>query len=327
MARALALFGMVIVNYQVVLSYEQFGPWSVPADLLTGRAAALFVILAGIGTSLAHKRISNTPGKLRLLRLSLLKRAAFLWVAGWVFVLVWPADILHYYGVFLLVGALVIRTPSSAILAMAVLGILLSLGFLLYGNYLAHWDLVTLEYQDLWTLDGFARNLFLNGFHPILPWLSFYLFGMMLGRLDWQARRTRRLSFAWGIFLFFVAKSGSVLMGTSLAPMPPTPFFVVGGIGTALMTIAASFWLADTMPSALRQRLTATGRLAFTHYIAHVVIGLGIIEEAWGLGPHSPGYALLAALVYAAVAVELSWQWQKRWGAGPIERLFRRVTL
>ena len=50
-ARALAVFGMVVVNFKIVLGAAQAGPsWLVSVtDLLDGRAAATFVLLAGVG--------------------------------------------------------------------------------------------------------------------------------------------------------------------------------------------------------------------------------------------------------------------------------------
>lgn len=54
LARALAVFGMVIVNFKIVMGAEKNGPeWLVDfVGLLDGRAAATFVVLAGAGLSL-----------------------------------------------------------------------------------------------------------------------------------------------------------------------------------------------------------------------------------------------------------------------------------
>ena len=53
-ARALAVFGMVAVNFKVVMGAGSAGPdWLVGVvGLLEGRAAATFVVLAGVGISL-----------------------------------------------------------------------------------------------------------------------------------------------------------------------------------------------------------------------------------------------------------------------------------
>jgi uncharacterized membrane protein len=53
-ARALAIFGMVVVNFKVVMAASEADPgWLASlVGLLEGRAAATFVILAGVGLSL-----------------------------------------------------------------------------------------------------------------------------------------------------------------------------------------------------------------------------------------------------------------------------------
>jgi hypothetical protein len=54
LARALAIMGMVVVNFKVVMGASEAGPdWLVwLVNLLEGRAAATFVVLAGVGMSL-----------------------------------------------------------------------------------------------------------------------------------------------------------------------------------------------------------------------------------------------------------------------------------
>ena len=58
LARALALFGMVIVNFKVAMSAETGHAFLIDfASLLEGRASALFVMLAGVGiTFLTEKQ-------------------------------------------------------------------------------------------------------------------------------------------------------------------------------------------------------------------------------------------------------------------------------
>jgi uncharacterized membrane protein YeiB len=57
LARALAIFGMVVVNFKIVMGAEQNGPpWLTQlVGLLEGRAAATFVVLAGVGLSLLSR--------------------------------------------------------------------------------------------------------------------------------------------------------------------------------------------------------------------------------------------------------------------------------
>ena len=61
-ARALAVFGMVLVNYKSTMGSEYLGPEKLVGILsfLDGRAAALFVVLAGIGISLLTRQARET---------------------------------------------------------------------------------------------------------------------------------------------------------------------------------------------------------------------------------------------------------------------------
>ena len=56
-ARALALFGMVIVNFKLAMNADIGTPQLIEfAALFEGRASALFVILAGIGIAFLTKK-------------------------------------------------------------------------------------------------------------------------------------------------------------------------------------------------------------------------------------------------------------------------------
>ena len=57
-ARCLAIFGMVIVNYREALGEPEDGPaWLVSfSSNIEGKASATFVVLAGIGLSLLFSR-------------------------------------------------------------------------------------------------------------------------------------------------------------------------------------------------------------------------------------------------------------------------------
>ena len=62
-ARVSAVVGMVIVNFKITMSAENSGPQWLQgvAALLDGRAAATFVVLAGIGASLAPDGPARAP--------------------------------------------------------------------------------------------------------------------------------------------------------------------------------------------------------------------------------------------------------------------------
>lgn len=66
-ARALAILGMMLVNYKIVFTYGR-----VKSPLLTnlievleGRAAAVFLILAGLGIGLMTKKLTTINCKIK----------------------------------------------------------------------------------------------------------------------------------------------------------------------------------------------------------------------------------------------------------------------
>ena len=148
--------------------------------LLKGRAAATFVILAGVGLSLLSRRarLANDEEGIAKNRITLLKRALFLFVVGLLYTPIWPADILDFHGIYIAIGAFLLaaserRLWTLAFTFMAVFVVLMPL-----FDYEQGWNWETLAYTGFWTPSGMIRHLFVNGFHPVFPWAAFLLVGM-----------------------------------------------------------------------------------------------------------------------------------------------------
>ena len=104
-ARALALLGMVMVNFRGKMHAHHHGIEALVwlGDRIEGKAGALFVVLAGVGVSLrAHRGLDFE--RTRIERRALLERAAILMSLGLLLMHLWPWDILHFYGVYLLLA-------------------------------------------------------------------------------------------------------------------------------------------------------------------------------------------------------------------------------
>jgi len=349
LARSLALFGMVLVNFKIVMGAADNGPpWLVNlTGLLDGRAAATFVVLAGIGISLlsAHARKSNDPKAIAQIRSSLLRRAFFLFVVGLLYTPLWPADILHFYGVYIAIAAFLL---TSSIRKLSILGLLVVVSFVpmfLVFNYEQEWNWKILEYAGFWTPLGMLRNLFFNGFHPVIPWLAFLLVGMILGRFDMSDQVIRRRIFSVGVMVALAAEGISWLLidglstGESLTNqeaiaaifgtkcLPPMPLYVLAGAGAASAIIAASVSIGIRYEKSRWIRpLVATGQLALTLYVAHVVVGMGTLEALDRLENQTLAFSALASAVFFAVSVAFAYSWRKRCKRGPIEMVMRYLT-
>ena len=342
LARALALLGMVIVNFEVAMGASGRGPdWLVSlTEGLQGRAAATFVVLAGVGASLGSARIrsggdSAARGAARRV---LLKRAVFLLLIGTAFLTVWPADILHFYGVWLALGALALFVTDARLLLLAALATLGGTLFLLLGDFFANWNLQDFSYRGLATPGGFLRNLFFDGWHPVLPWVAFYFYGMWLGRQDLRERSLRRrlvlVSVVLGAFVKWLehayaipleqVEDARVLLLTS--PVPPTPAFILFGSCVATLAIVAGCVLAEALPARVLKPMVHTGQLALTLYVAHVLVGLGGLEAAGRLEHQELGFSVGAACAFFAASVLVATLWARKFQRGPLEALMRRFS-
>ncbi len=353
-ARAVAVAGMVIVNFKVVMFSEIRGSgWLRTATgLLDGRAAATFVILAGVGASLMTAR-ARTEGDLRALgqaRSLLLRRAGFLLVVGYLFVLIWPAGILHYYAFYIGIGALLLAASGRALWMWALLAAALFSGLYTFAGYWDQLDAVYLTYDGFWTPVGLVRNLLFNGWHPVLPWVGFYLAGMWLGRRDVLDRRTRwwiigvaaaiamvaevSASFFEPIVFDIVTKGPGSLgvvagKGALLAaePLPPGPVFLLAAGGTAVVVILLCVEAGLRWPGSLMIRwASATGELALTVYFAHVVLGMGVLEAMGRLNSQTLGFSVAAAAIFLSIAVVFSVVWRRFYRRGPVEWAMRRLS-
>ena len=348
LARAFAVFGMVVVNFKTVMSAEQNGPpWLERlVGLLDGRAAATFVVLAGVGIALlsGKGRTSGNRDQLVQDRHTLLKRALFLFVVGLLYTPLWPADILHFYGVYIAAAAYLLNASTRRLWTCCAILLLAFVVMMLAMDYSHSWHWKTLTYDGLWTPLGMVRNLFFNGFHPVVPWLAFLLLGMLIGRQDMNDRAVRRRVFMWGAGVALAAEGVSWLLIRTLspesglagqdvvallgtAPMPPMPLYMLAGAGTASAVIAASVAVGEQYENAAWLRpLVATGQLALTIYVGHVVTGMGALESIGRLEHQPLPFALQAAAVFCAAGVVFAHLWRSRFKRGPLEAIMRTLT-
>ncbi len=346
LARALAVFGMVVVNFKLVMGAADHGPhWLLTlAGLLEGRAVATFVVLAGVGMALATRRAREAEDRDKLVaqRRSFWKRAFWLFVVGLLYTPIWPADILHFYGWYIALGTLFLGASAKRILAATAALALAFVPLILIFDYERGWNFDSLEYTDLWTPAGMVRHLFFNGFHPVVPWAAFLLFGLWLGRQRMDQPRVARRLLGLGLVVMVIAEGLSYLLVSSAsrlgdpelaqallgtAPMPPVPLYLLAGGGAATALISACVRLAqgrETSP--VLRPLLATGRMALTLYVAHVILGMGTLEAVGRLEHQSPAFAVGSATLFFLLSILFSHLWLARFHQGPFEWALRRLS-
>ena len=347
-ARAFAVIGMIIVNFKMVLG-KQGAEWAqLVTSVFEGKAAATFVVLAGVGLALMSNTAfhNNDLQKLKQARIRITKRALFLFLVGLSYMDIWPADFLHFYGIYMFLVILLLKAKPKLVFGTALFLILAYPLMMLIWQYDTGWDFETFEYSGFWTLEGFVRNLFYNGYHPVFPWAAFMLVGLWFGRQDLHdasfIKKTMWISLSTFVFiqltsyvLIHLLSDGDAVLANELSqilgdsPMPPLPIYMISGSSIALFVITVCIRLGKKFDSnKVIKAFNSTGQLALTFYVAHVVIGMGLAEKIGihELGHYPVEFALIYALVFSLFCILFAVVWKKYKTSGPLEWLLRKVV-
>ena len=342
LARFLAFIGMVIVNFKVVTGAGDAavstgaagGVLDILVGAFEGRAAATFVVLAGVGLGLAGLREINRTTAVTI------RRAVFLFAVGLVNALVFEADIIHYYAFYFLVGVFLLPLSNRLVLLGIVLVNLVFCCMILLLDYNLGWNWENLTYSDFWTPAGFVRNLFFNGWHPVFPWVGFLFYGIMLSRMSLARWTTQHNLMIGGCLLVVLAETAGAVVTPLLAeidpelaflsttePLPPLPLYTIAGMGAASIVIggclALSGWAGRV---GILRFVTPAGRQSLTLYLAHILIGITALDVLGLIGDQSLTTAVIAALTFCACAMIYAYLWAKRFKRGPMESLMRRLA-
>jgi uncharacterized protein len=347
-ARAVAILGMVIVHFSLVMSADQTSPaWLATVNgFLDGRAAATFMVLAGIGITLMTRRAaeSGDTAAVTKARMTLVRRGLFLLVLGFINLTMWPGDILRVYGVSMFVASRMFMATNRNLLVWASFFVLAFVVVFAMVDFEQNWNWETLEYRGLWTPVGVVRNLIYDGFRSVLPWTGFILFGMWLGRVDLRNRQVNNRTLFAAVVITVAAELVSwlclrytgghpdimsrdeamALFGTQ--SMPALPIFMLAAGGTAVAVIAFCVRIVGDPPRFIWQPLIATGQMALTWYFAHIVLGLGTVVSLGLESTASLEVAAATGLAFFVGAAVISWGWKSLFQHGPLEWVMRRVA-
>ena len=335
-SRAVALIGVALMNYQgylMLLSGEPVGrsvvnhaldPWRGP---LATRFAATFVVVAGMGVTLMTNRVrrSATPTQVREMRWVLVRRGLLLYAFGALLEWVWNGTILFFYGAYFMLAALLFTLRARWLVTIAAAAAV-------SGHAIAWW---AEDHQATWLLQpgprsprGLLLNTFLNGTHPLLPWLAFFVLGILLGRIaPWSAIARPQIALGGALAVVASYALRSINPGSrrwSTEPYSRSLVYTLGAAGAAVLAIAVVGAVANaTRSAAVTRGLAAAGRMTLTMYIGHALF-FNLVVTVWRwVRPAGLDVAAALALGYWAVAIVAAAWWQRRWGMGPAERVYR----
>ncbi|MFK7917724.1 MAG: DUF418 domain-containing protein [Ilumatobacter sp.] len=358
--RALALIGVVVMNYHGYLiirgtngtpdatAVERFfNPFNGP---LSTRFAATFVLMAGVGITLLTRRVvaartaaGNDPMRgpaaaraVTEMRWRLVRRGMALYVLGQILEIIWNGTIILYYGAMFVIASLLFTLASRWL---AVIGIAAALA----GWWISVWSFQQVEDGSsvAWltrpgtdSIRRYVFELFVNGTHPLLPWMAFLCAGMVVGRYL-AAPEWRLWCGGLGFSLFALA---ALVSGQATTPftqhlLSTVAFdrglmYVASALGTALIALAGLSWLADQatgIGAEMIDPLRRAGQMTLTLYIAHILLFNLVVDWLGLVDPAGLGTALAFAFGFWVVAITAGALWHQRFGRGPAERIYRSI--
>ncbi len=350
--RAVALIGVVVMNfhgYLILRGGERgVGGWDGFFDPFTGplstRFAATFVLTAGVGITLLTRRVvadrtAGLAGSRRAItemRWRLVRRGLVLYVLGQFLDVIWPGTIILYYGAMFVVASVLFTLAARWIVA-------LGLAAALTGWGINTWAYVRVEDGGSadWLLSPgpesirrYAFDIAVNGTHPLLPWMVFLCAGIVIGRVlhrpEW---RVGAAGVGFGLYAVatLVTTTATTTFTTEFLSVDPFDrglVYVASALGTALLAFAAISWIADRasgVGARLIDPFQRAGQTTLTLYIAHILVFNLVVDWLGWIEPSGLGTALTFALAFWVVAIAAATVWNRRFGRGPAERIYRAV--
>lgn len=355
-ARGLALIGLMAIHLLPAWN-EETGEASWSWRLFSGDSAALFALLAGVGLALTSGGRHPHEGRTMTAdRIGLVVRAVLIAIVGlWIGTLMSedpPAyNILIYYGVFFLLAIPFLHAGPKALFISAVLFGVVS-PMLMQGlqDGLPEFVSYNPTFTDLLTQPGAtASQLLLTGTYPALPYMTYLLVGLGLGRLNLRKTEVQaRLVVGVGLAIFAQTTSYVLLyalggyqrlldassMGEHeledvlvwgpdslptetvwwlavATPHTNTPLAIAASLGVSLAVLGV-FLLIGPKIGAWLLPLSAMGVMTLTLYTVHLV---ALSFEAHYELPY------LWFMVHLAVAALFAVAWHRSLGQGPLEKV------
>ncbi len=336
-ARYLAFVGMVLVNFDIVMSYgvqSTEGFFNEFIGHLQGRASATFVVLAGIGLGLSSfKKESQTVN-------TIVKRSIFLLILGLLNMTIFEGDILHYYAFYFLFGVFLLPFGNRALILVISILNLVFFSMMLFIDYESGWNFEELTYTGFWTIYGFTRNLFFNGFHPVFPWLGFFLLGILMSRVLLKKRQVQIKMISWGLIAIIFSEIMSFIISGYVIPadselqflfmtdsMPPMPLYFLAASGSALLIIGLCLLVSEKFKeSKIYSLIAPAGTQTLTLYVLHIIVGLGFIDAIGFTGTQTSSQAFVAAIIFCILGTIFAFTWSKWFRRGIFESLMRKLT-
>ncbi len=346
----MALVGVVIMNYHGYLNGTQgstnsfaervFNPTT---GVLTTRFAATFVVVAGVGVALLTTKYMDSKEDRAMARWRLIRRGLLLYAFGYFFNWIWPGTILLYYGAMFMIAAVIFTLRTRMLVIITMVSVLVAAALRLWRVEEFFYEGNTTQWLTPWAPDtprNLLFNTFINGTHPLFPWLAFLMVGMIIGRnLNWFVAHRKHVAI-WSVAILAATYAlANWPTGDDYADIgywriktifntDPADVGVLYSVGTAAVAVLVLSLVASACHH--RESLQAVivlqrvGQMTLTLYILHALIFNFVVHHLRWVDPTGLDTALVfSAVVLVPLALFATW-WKRFIGNGPAETLYRK---
>jgi uncharacterized membrane protein len=284
--RGLAVLLMITQHVAYWVCFPRGAGWVVQATgALGGLAAPIFVTLSGVGVAFTSRRYAAADcDRLLVIRGLILMGYGYLlnlltpqWFA--------PASwyVLHLIGLALLLAPLLRRASNPWLLALIVFG--LAATVVVQNALETPFRLFNEDMAAPKKPGGVLRFALAEGFFPLLPWIAFFISGLLAGRWLLAGQTARLMRFAAGLLAATAVLAGAYSLGFDFTRQPhwirffifKTTFYPAMTPITLFLMSGALFFLLGFLRLEQKIAPAATalvnlGRASLTILIVHVAV-------------------------------------------------------
>ena len=302
-----------------------------------GFGGPLFVTLAGVSAYLFTTRNKNCDS-------GLVKRGLTVLAFGYVLNLTCPYFfnygswfVLHMIGFGILVTPLIRRLSSSGMIVSAL--VLMAVSVALHNWLNTPYNLYWSRQNDMGMTGGIVRLMFVEGHFPVLPWISYFIGGVLAGKLLVQSKVKELLILAIACFVLGGIIAGIRYLGLDIAETgpfhrifrfypgfyPAGPFIIFTLYACVIVCLLIFRKIGEHVEFSKNNPLITLGHTTMTFYMGHFIIG-GILSEVGMMPKLSAVMVLPGVISILIVFAALSLLWSKiNYKYGP-EWIMRKIV-
>lgn len=295
-------------------------------------ATAFFLFVLAISTGLSI----STGNGLKGLQRYLLKRGVFFIILGLLLSLIWPTNIFILLGACSLLSALLIPLNSTFLFFVAAMVVIAGVTLNQFADLK-----IALNPWDGKLPMSLIKHITTDGYYAVVPWLFFWLLGIIYSRGDFFSKRGKELRSMFGLILLLIGIGIEFVFEnwilSSSAPQHPfsresiydihLPSFIFGASGLSIIVFNFIVSYYEKLPAnTVGNFIRYFGKMKYSILVAQGITGGILGFKLVGLETYGAYSVIGMGVIGTLIGVLVSYFWTKRFGLGPVEKVLKMLN-